>query len=98
MAVSPESRMKSPDRVLVLKVKDGMKPMSTTGAADPRLFTGENKLHAILDEQLGLWRMKYDMGVVPEPLKGSFTNFQALKKFAEAYYDKRNIEIVEVLS
>ena len=96
MAVSPESKMRSPDRILVLKVKEGMKPISTTGAADPRLFTGENKLHAVMDEQSCLWRMKYDMGIVPEPLKGTFTGFKQLKKFAEQYYDKRNIEIVEV--
>lgn len=96
MAISPESKMKSPDRILVLKVMDGKKPISTTGAADPRLFTGENKLHAIMDEQSCLWRMKYDMGIVPESLKGTFTGFKALKKFAEQYYHKRNIEIVEV--
>lgn len=88
--------MRSPDRVLVLKVMDGKKAISTTGAADPRLFTGENKLHAVLDEQTTLWKMKYDMGIVPEPLKGTFTGFKALKKFAELYYAKRNIEIVEV--
>lgn len=96
MAISPESKMKSPDRVLVLKVKEGMKPISTTGAADPRLFTGENKLHAIMDPMTCLWRLKYDMGIVPESLKGTFTGFQALKKFAIGYYDKRNIDIVEV--
>lgn len=96
MAISPESKMRSPDRVLVLKVKEGMKPMSTTGAADPRLFTGENKLHAIMDPQSCLWKIRYDSGIVPLPLQGTFTGFQALKKFAVAYFDKRNIEITEV--
>lgn len=96
MNYSPESKMKSPDRVLVLKAMEGKKPMNTTGVADPRLFTGENKLHAVMDEQTCLWRFKYDMGIVPEPLKGNFTGFTALKKFAESYYNKRNIEIVEV--
>lgn len=88
--------MSSPDRILVLKVKEGMKVLSTTGAADPRLFTGENKLHAVMDTGTCLWRMKYDMGIVPEPLKGTFTGFKQLRKFAEQYFDKRNIEIVEV--
>ena len=88
--------MRSPDRILVLKVMAGKKPMSTTGAADPRLFTGENKLHAVMDQQTCLWRMKYDMGIVPEPLKASFTSFKALRQYAESYYGKRNIEIVEV--
>lgn len=96
MAISPESKMKSPDRILVLKVMEGKKPISTTGAADPRLFSGENKLHAVMDQQTCLWRLKYDMGIVPESLKGTFTGFNALKKFAIEYYAKRNIEITEV--
>src|SRR6267154_264664 len=96
MAISPESKMRSPDRVLVLKVKDGKKPISTTGAADPRLFSGENKLHAVMDQQTCLWRLKYDMGIVPESLKVSFTSFKALRQYAEAYYGKRNIDIIEV--
>lgn len=96
MAISPESKMSSPDRVLVLKVKEGMKPLNTSGVADPRLFTGENKLHAVMDTQSCLWKLKYDNGGIPEELKGNFTNFTALKKFAEAFYGKRNIDIIEV--
>lgn len=88
--------MKLPDRILVLKVMEGKKPMNTIGVSDPRLFTGENKLHAIMDEQTCLWRLKYDMGIVPEPIKGYFTGFKALKKHADEYFGKRNIEIVEV--
>lgn len=96
MAISPESKMKSPDRILVLKVIAGKKALDTVGVADPRLFTGENKLHAVMDEQSCLWKFKYDMGIIPEPLKGTFTGFKALKKHADEYYGKRNIEIVEV--
>lgn len=96
MAISPESKMRSPDRVLVLKAKEGMKPTTGVGVSDPRLFTGANKLHVIMDPLTCLWRFKYDMGVIPEPLKGTFTNFTAAKKFAVGYYDHRNIEIVEV--
>lgn len=98
MAISPESRMKSPDRVLVLKPKEGMKPTNTVGVSDPRLFTGDNKLHCIMDDASCLWRFKYDMGIVPEPLKGTFTNFTAAKKFAIGYFDSRNIEITEVIA
>jgi hypothetical protein len=96
MAISPESKMSSPDRVLVLKPIEGKKPLNNSGVADPKIFTGENKLHAIMDPLTCLWRLKYDNGVIPEGLKGNFTNFTALKKFAEAFYIKRNIEIVEV--
>lgn len=97
MAISPESKMRSPDRILVLSVMEGKKPQSTTGAADPRLFTGENKLHAVMDQQTTLWHLKYDMGIVPQPLKCQFTSFRSLREYAELYYNKRNIEIKEVI-
>jgi hypothetical protein len=96
MAISPESKMRTPDRVLVLKVIDGEKPKNSTGQVDPRLFKGENKLHAVMDQQTTLWRLKYDDGNIPQALKGQFTNFKALKAFAENYFKTRNIEIVEV--
>lgn len=95
--ISPESKMRSPDRILVLSVMEGKKPLNTLGTQDPRLFNGENKLHAIADPQYGLWRFKYDMGIVPPPLQGSFTSFVALKKHADDYYAKRNILITEVI-
>jgi len=95
MAISEESKMRSPDRILVLSVKPGMKPLNSLGTADPRLFTGENKLHAIMDSN-SLWSFKYDMGNIPPPLQGKFTSFDILKKHAEVYFATRNIDIVEV--
>lgn len=94
---SPESKMKSPDRVLVLSVMEGKKPMNSTGTADPRLFNGTNKLHCVMDTQSNLWSFKYDMGGLPEPLKCKFTTFTAAKKFADSYYNPRNIEINQVI-
>lgn len=96
MAISPESKMRTPDRVLTLKPKDGKKAKDTLGNLDPRLFNGENKLHAVMDTQTTLWKLKYEMGSVPEPLKCSFTSFKALRQHAEEYFNKRNIEITEV--
>lgn len=96
MAISPESKMRSPDRILVLSVMEGKKPLNTLGAADPRLFNGENKLHAVMDQQTSLWKFKYDMGIVPEPLKCSFTSFSKLLEHAKMYFNKRNIEIKEI--
>lgn len=93
---SAESKMRSPDRILVLKVVEGKKPLNTLGTQDPRLFNGENKLHAVMDTQSTLWRLKYDQGIVPPPLKGLFTSFKAILQHAQEYYSKRNIEIVEV--
>jgi hypothetical protein len=91
------NKLASSDRVLVLEVIDGQKPLSSTGLVDPRLFTGENKLHAIKDTQTCLWHLKYDQGIVPPPLKGQYTGFNQLKKFCEDYFQKRNMRIKEVI-
>lgn len=91
--------MASPDRVFVIEQIDKKKPLNTIGLVDPRLFKdGEegNKLHAVMDEHSCLWTMKYEKGGIPDGLKGQFTGFKALKKFAEEYFAKRNIKITEV--
>ena len=90
------SKLKQDDRILILKTKEGSTAKSSTGVIDNRLFTGENKLHAIMNPTTCLWRMKYESGVLPVPLQGEFTNFTKLKKVAENYFKSRNIEIVEV--
>lgn len=95
MALSEESKMATPDRVLTLRVMDGEKPKSSTGNTDPRLFTGDNKLHAVMDTQTTLWKLKYDQGDVPQPLKCQFTSLKMLKQHAREYYKTRNIEIVD---
>lgn len=88
----------SPDRILFLEPIDG-KPLDTRGIVDPRLFkTGEdgNKLHAIMDTETCLWSFRYEKGIVPPALKGTFTGFRALKKHADEYFLQRNIRITEV--
>lgn len=85
------------DRVLVLEVIDGEKPKSSTGLTDSRLFTGANKLHAIMDIQSTLWSLKYEMGGVPEEFKQRFTSFSKLKSFVDDYYATRNVRIKEVI-
>ena len=88
-------KMKSDDRVLVLKAIDGM-AVATDGSIDKRLFKGENNLHAIYDVNAGNWKMAYDMGGLPGGLQGRFTTFGELVNIARAYYKKRNVEIVEI--
>lgn len=90
------NNVRSHDRILELAVIDGKAALSSTGMVDTRLFTGGNKLHAIMDLETCLWRFKYDDGILPQPLKGVFTSFKALRKFAEEYFLKRNIRITEV--
>jgi len=99
MAISPESKLKSADRVLILEPIDGKKPLSSTGLVDPRLFKdGEegNRLHAVMDGETCLWSLKYDKGSIPPGLNGRFTSFKNIKKFAEDYFLTRNIKITEV--
>lgn len=93
---SPKERKK--DRILVLRPKEGEKAKSSTGLIDPRLFTGENKLHAIMDERSRMWYLKYEQGGLPPVLKGiRFTKFDFLLKYVSEYFKKRNIQIVEVI-
>ena len=64
---------------------------------DSRLFTGENRLHAIMDTQTTLWHLAYDNGILPQPLKQQFTSFTKLHGYVKDYLSRRNIEIVEVI-
>jgi hypothetical protein len=91
--------MRSADRILKLEIVDGKKPLNSMGMVDPRLFKdGEdgNKLHAIMDPETCLWSFKYEKGIVPPALKGTYTGFKALKKHADNYFETRNIRITEV--
>ena len=96
----PEARrkekMKSDDRVIVIKPMDGKQTISSTGLVDKRLFTGENKLHAHWDNRTGMWSLHYDIGGLPPALKGSWTMFSELEKHVRAYFKTRNIEVVEI--
>lgn len=92
-----QKKNKSPDRVLVLKRKEGKNTLSSKGITDNRLFSGDNKLHAVLDGETMHWRFKFDSGLLPNEMKQSFTSFSKLLTFARNYYDKRNIEITEVI-
>lgn len=93
--IDKESKNNSPDRIIVLCKGPGKNTMTTAGLIDNRLFTGENKLHAIQDIT-GLWALSYDAGLVPGPLRQKFTGFNKLYKFIEDYFKRRNIEIKEV--
>ena len=88
-------KMRSDERTIVLKVKDGLSAKDVLGKTDPRLFNGENALTAVKDIN-GLWYMKYKVGAVPAPLKQKFTKFNDLVQQAAQYFRTRNIEILEV--
>jgi len=100
MLVDYEDRRKAntraDERILVLQLIDGKAPISTMGLIDKRLFNGEDNLHAVMNPIDCLWSFKYSTGMLPGPLKQKFTSFAALKKFADGYFNKRNLLITEV--
>lgn len=91
------SKERSTDRILSLRPIEGLKTKSSVGAYDSRLFTGDNKLHAIMDQRTCLWYLKYEAGGLQEPLKQRFTNFKTLLDFTTEYFKRRNIEIKEII-
>jgi hypothetical protein len=93
-----KDKMMSDDRVLVLKTMDGKKATDSAGKIDPRLFTGENKLHAVYDPRSGMWNMRYETGAIPGALQQKFVEFHELEAFARAYFKTRNVEIVDVIN
>jgi len=91
-----KAKVRSDDRILVLKIIDKKAPLATSGVIDRRLFNGEDNLHAVMNSMDCLWTFKYNTGMLPEPLKQKFTSFSALKRFADGYFNKRNMMITEV--
>lgn len=93
-------KMRSDDRILVMKTVEGKRQIDTGGRVDYKdLFSGEgDNLHAIMDPNTCLWEFRYARGALPPNLKGQrFTSFNKLLTFARSYFDKRNLEIVEVI-
>jgi hypothetical protein len=97
MKLHNRDKLKKDDRVLVLKIIDGERPLTSLGMVDKSLFTGGNNLHAVADPQSGFWRCYYDHGKVPEALSGTWTSYERLLFDVEAYLRKRNIEIEKVI-
>lgn len=97
--ISPESTPVSAERFFKLEPMEGKKPLSTSGAVDPRIFKdGEdaNRLKATMDPATCLWSVKYEKGVTPTSLEGTFTGYRVLMKFLKNYFYHRNINITEV--
>lgn len=90
-----ETKNQSNDRILELVKIPGKDTRNTAGLVDNRLFTGENKLHAVMEPN-GLWSLKYDSGNLPEFLRQQFTSFSILLRTLKEYFYKRNIEIKEI--
>lgn len=89
-----EAKMHAPERELVIQPIAGKKVLDA-GLVDPGIFKGTNKLRAFMNDH-GLWFMKYEHGLLPEPLKQQFTSISKLVAFTKDYLGKRNLEVVEV--
>jgi hypothetical protein len=93
-----KSKMLDDDRILVLRVMEGKKAADSAGKLDPRLFTGENRLHGVFDTRSGMWNMRYETGGLPGALQVKFITFEELVEFAREYFKTRNIEIVDIIA
>lgn len=89
-------KMHTLDRIIVLRPMEGKHPTNSSGQIDKRLFSGDNKLHAVFDNQKGFWHMRYDNGSLPGALDVNFVELAPLLDFARSYFANRNIEIVEI--
>lgn len=97
--VSPESKMRSPDRILELSIIDGTKPKDSLGMVDPRLLKDgpdKNRIHIVMDTHSSLWSIRYEKGAVPQPLQGQYTGFKQARDHCERYFASRNIKITDV--
>lgn len=87
----------SDDRQIVLRKKEGVPTRDNTGLVDKRLFSGEDNLRILRDPLSNLWTFKYNSGILPQPLKQKFTSFNKAMKFAHGYFDRRGLDIIEVI-
>ena len=93
-----QNKIHSDNRILIVKPIEGKEVLSSTGLIDSRLFKGGNSIHAIRDPIDGLWFLRYKApAVLPLQLKQKFTSFLSLKAFADGYFRKRGLQIVEVV-
>lgn len=90
------AKMRSYDRVILLKPMEGKEVISSTGKVDPRLFNGGNKLHAVYNVNTGLWDLKVENGSIAGGLQGSFSEFEQLLIHVTSYFGRRNIEVTGV--
>lgn len=84
------------DRILKLRLIEGLTATSTSGSVDKRLFKDENSLHAKMDLEYGHWYVQYEKGTVPPSLQQRWTSFSKMLQYVTEYYKRRNVEIAEI--
>lgn len=91
-----QAKMRSYDRIILLKPMEGKEVLSSAGAVDARLFKGGNKLHAIYNVTTGLWELKVESGSIAGGLQGQFSEFEQLLNYVTSYFKRRNVEVTGV--
>lgn len=89
-------KMASTDRIFSLSLIDDKLPKNSIGMVDPRLFSGENKLHIKKDPETNFWSFSYERGIPPRELQCVFTSATAAIRHAELYYRTRNLSLKEI--
>lgn len=87
----------SNDRILVLEKIEGQTTKNSAGVTDNRLFTGDNKFHAIKDPVTNFWKLQMDKGLLSESLKQQWTTFGKLEKYLSEYLKRRGIIVKEII-
>lgn len=88
------------NKIIVLeKIPGETHVKSEKGEKLYQYFLTDVPLHAIQDEATSLWTMRYNPPAkLPPALQGlQFTTFTMLRKYAEAYFHKRNIRIKDIV-
>lgn len=88
------TKMRAVDRTFVFEKMGDIK--NTTGMVDNRLFSGENRLHAKMDDH-SLWYLQMESGLLADPLKQKWTSFSKLKEYIDGYFQRRNVKLKEVI-
>lgn len=89
--------VRNDERTLVMQRIPGQNVLTNTGMIDNRIYKGETNMKIVRDPTTMMWNFKYEHGVLPEKLKCTFTSFREIIRFANDYFKKRNLEIVEII-
>lgn len=97
MKLANKDKLKKDDRILEVKTIDGKLPLSSIGKVDKRIFQGGNKLHAFYHPLTGFWKLRYEVGELPQGLQNQWLSFEQLVTDTDRYLRKRNLYIEQVL-
>lgn len=92
-----KAKMHSDVRYIEAKPIEGKFTKSSGGLIDTRIFTGENKIIAERDPMTSFWTVRYEQGALPQAFRGSWTSFTRLMDYLKSYFEKRNIEVKEII-